>query len=232
VGRLAIAGKRHTLGDPRNGDRPAMAKVPVVERDDHVVLYRHGVDVYMPPHRVDHVGNMRALVDLGCDRVLAISSVGSLRADVGVGSLVAPDDFIALDQPPISAFDDERQHVVPSLTPAWRARVLASWSRLADMTPVDGGVYWQVTGPRFETPAEIRLIGEVADVVGMTMASECVAACQVGLEYAAICVVDNLANGVGPAPLTLEEYERGQRANRAMLEAALAATVPELAAAP
>ena len=39
----------------------------------------------------------------------------------------------------------------------------------------------------------------------MTIASECVAACELGLAYAAICVVDNLANGVGERELTMEE---------------------------
>ena len=67
------------------------------------------------------------------------------------------------------------------------------------------------------------------DVVGMTVASECVAANQVGLDYAAVCVVDNLANSVGPAPLTTEEYERGVATNRDRLRDALAAMVPELA---
>ena len=60
----------------------------------------------------------------------------------------------------------------------------------------DGGVYWQTIGPRFETPAEIRMIAPHADLVGMTIASECVIAGELGLEYAAICVVDNLANGL------------------------------------
>ena len=63
--------------------------------------------------------------------------------------------------------------------------------------PRDGGVYWQTIGPRFETPAEIRLIAPHADVVGMTIASECILAGELGLEYAALCVVDNLANGLG-----------------------------------
>ena len=67
---------------------------------------------------------------------------------------------------------------------------------------VDGGVYWQAFGPRFETPAEIRLIAQYADVVGMTMASECIVAGELGLSYAAVCIVDNLANGLGDQPLT------------------------------
>lgn len=230
MARLAVTGKQRTVGGIRSDERAAVDGATVIDRGDHVTLYRHGLDVYVPPHRIDHVRNMEALVELGCDRVLAISSVGSLRVDLGVGTLVAPDDFVALDQAPIAAYDDERQHVVPGLAPDWRAEVCEAWSTLAGVALVDGGVYWQANGPRFETPAEIRLIASVADLVGMTMASECVAACQVGLRYAAICVVDNLANGVGPALLTREEYERGQTSNQAMLTSALAATIPALVA--
>ena len=43
----------------------------------------------------------------------------------------------------------------------------------------------------------------------MTLASECIVAGELGLPYAAVCVVDNLANGVGDAPLTLSEFEAG-----------------------
>ncbi|MGH2982117.1 MAG: hypothetical protein ACRDKV_08765 [Solirubrobacterales bacterium] len=88
----------------------------------------------------------------------------------------------------------------------------------------------QSPGPRFETPAEVRLIARHADVVGMTMASECVAACELGLAYAAVCVIDNLANGVGEAPLTREEYEAGHAANRERLAAVLVALLPSLTA--
>jgi purine nucleoside phosphorylase len=62
------------------------------------------------------------------------------------------------------------------------------------------------------------------------MASECVAASQLGLAYAAICVVDNLANGIAPEPLTREVYEAGVAANRERLGAALAALLPGLTA--
>ncbi len=48
----------------------------------------------------------------------------------------------------------------------------------------------------------------------MTIASECVAACDAGLAYAAICVVENLANGVGERELTTEGLLAGRAANR------------------
>jgi purine nucleoside phosphorylase len=65
----------------------------------------------------------------------------------------------------------------------------------------------------------------------MTVASECILTSEVGLAYAAVCVVDNLANGLGGAPLTLDEFRAGVAANRDRLIADLDALLPRLAAA-
>ena len=100
-------------------------------------------------------------------------------------------------------------------TRGWRAELLAALAE-AGIEAVGEGVYWQTRGPRLETPAEVRLIAAHADVVGMTVASECVVAGELGLRYAALCVVDNLANGVGERELTLAEIERNRAANAAV----------------
>jgi purine nucleoside phosphorylase len=65
-------------------------------------------------------------------------------------------------------------------------------------------------------------------VIGMTIASECVVAGELGLRYAAHCVVDNLANGVGTEQLSLGEVEQGRERNRAALQEALAQALPAL----
>jgi 5'-methylthioadenosine phosphorylase len=231
VGRLAVIGKEGTLGSPVASARVATPQpIGVLDHGTHVTLYRHGLDRYVAPHRIDHAAHLRTLVQLGCDRVLALSSVGSLRVDLPVGSFVAPHDFVALDQDPVDVNDADAQHVVPGFTDGWRHQILTVWRRVADSPIIDGGVYWQASGPRFETPAEIRYIGTFADLVGMTVPSECVAANQLGVAYAAVCIVDNLANGVGDTPLTTEEFERGAAANAAQLNRALSRVIPELAA--
>jgi 5'-methylthioadenosine phosphorylase len=195
------------------------------------VLQRHGEAgdpaSYVLPHRIDHEANLRSLLEVGCDRVLAICSVGSLKEEIAVGSLVCPDDFIAL-QLGVTTFDDARGHLPPGLDREWRERVLAASRAGGAAGFEDGGVYWQTIGPRFETPAEIRLLGAHADLVGMTMASECVVAGELGLAYAAVCVVDNMANGVGSAALEVEELEAARAENAARLTAALEALLPEL----
>jgi 5'-methylthioadenosine phosphorylase len=179
------------------------------------------------PHLIDHEANMRRLLEEGCDRVLALGSVGGLRRELGVGTFLCPDDFIALHVGR-SVFDDRRAHVVPGFDRSWRRRIVEAWSERAGPPLRDGGTYWQAIGPRFETAAEIRLIAAHADVVGMTIGSECVIAAELGLAYAAVCVVDNLANGVGDRELTVEEFDAGRRRNREGLASALAAVLPAL----
>lgn len=191
------------------------------------VIQRHGIGAeFRLPHRVDHAANLRSLLEAGCDRVLAVGSVGSLKEAIGVGALVCPDDFIAL-QLGTTTFEDARGHATPGFDAAWRERVLAASGTIEDL--LAGGVYWQTIGPRFETPAEIRMIAAHADVVGMTIASECIVAGELGLPHAALCVVDNLANGIGGelSPVELEA-QRGRNAER--LAGALEVLVPELSA--
>jgi 5'-methylthioadenosine phosphorylase len=192
-----------------------------------VYVQRHGADRYVLPHRIDHVANLRSLADAGCDRVLGLGSVGGLHPGLVPGTFVCPDDFISLGGGPVS-FDDERAHTVPGFDPGWRRRVVLAWRDRVGSELVDGGVYWETRGPRLETPAEIRLAAAHAQVVGMTIASECIAAADLGLSYAAICVVENLANGVGERELTMEELLAGRSANRDAAAQALQRLVPAL----
>jgi 5'-methylthioadenosine phosphorylase len=193
------------------------------------VLQRHGeASAYVLPHRIDHVANLRALAEAGCDRVLAIGSVGGLKPELGPGTFISPDDFIALDAEPVTALEGLEAHRVPGSDPEWRREVLdAVGSTVPEIR--DGGVYWQTRGPRLETPAEVRLAATHADVIGMTLASEWSVAGDLGLRYAAICVVDNHANGVIGEQLDMAELAEGRERNQSTLQAALAAALPALA---
>ncbi len=222
MGRLAVI-----LGSGALGPGGAEVAAAAAEHGAAIVQ-RHSGDPYVLPHQIDHVANLRPLVEQGCDRVLAISSVGSLSTKLAVGSLVCPDDFIALHLG-LSIFADARAHTAPAFDDHWRREVIDAWGSGGE-PPRDGGVYWQTIGPRFETPAEIRLIAPHADVVGMTVASECVVAGELGLQYAALCMVDNLANGLGESRLSVAELEADRAENAAALRDGLAAVLPQLGA--
>jgi 5'-methylthioadenosine phosphorylase len=224
MGRLAVILGSNALG-------PGGAEIAAAAAEHGAaIVQRHGGPgaPYVLPDEIDHAANLRPLAEQGCDRVLAIGSVGSLSTELPVGSLICPDDFIAFDQAP-SIFTDARAHTAPGFDPRWRREAIEAWEA-GGRSPRDGGVYWQTLGPRFETPAEIRLIAAHADVVGMTIASECVVAGELGLAYAALCVVDNLANGIGDGSLSLTELEADRVANAALLRDGLAAVLPQLGA--
>lgn len=222
MGRLAVILGSSALG-------PGGAEIAAAAAEHGAAIaQRHDGDPYLLPHEIDHVANLRALAEQGCDRVLAISSVGSLKPELAVGTVVCPDDFIALHVGP-SIFADARAHTAPGFDLGWRAEVIAAWEAGGGAVR-DGGVYWQALGPRFETPAEIRLIAPHADVVGMTVAAECIVARELGLQYAALCMVDNLANGLAAAELSVADLEADRAANAAALRDGLAAVLPQLGA--
>jgi 5'-methylthioadenosine phosphorylase len=224
VGRLAVILGSNAIGP--GGEEIAAAAA----EHGAAIVQRHGAadGAYVLPHAIDHAANLRPLLEQGCDRVLAIGSVGSLRPELPVGSLLCPDDFIALHVG-VSVFGDARAHSAPGFDRRWRSEVIEAWTA-GGQAPRAGGVYWQTLGPRFETPAEIRLIAPHADVVGMTIASECVVAGELGLEYAALCMVDNLANGLAEGELDVAALEDDRLANAARLQNGLAAVLPQLGA--
>ena len=161
------------------------------------LLMRHQQD--LPPHRINFRANMAALAIAGVDRVIAFGSSGSLNHDITPGSLVIPTDYLSVTGIP-SIHDHAVAHVMPELSPelSQDLRRIIPAARL-------GGIYVQTRGPRFETVAEIAALSRFADIVGMTLASEATHARELGMPFAAICTVDNYANGVAGGVLTWEE---------------------------
>jgi len=230
VGRLAVIGGTGVRESAFGGDaHPIVVDgVTLLDAGDFVMLQRHGFDQYVRAHEIDHRANVLALQAAGCDRVLGLSSTGSLRLDWPVGTFACPDDFYA-PQVYDTVHDDARSHTIPGFDGPWRTRVLETWRAHAATPIVDGGVYTQTRGPRFETAAEVRALARIGDLVGMTIAAECILTREVGLAYAAVCVVDNLANGLGVDPLTIEQFHAAMLANRAALLADLETVLPVVA---
>jgi purine nucleoside phosphorylase len=199
-------------------------EVELHENDDLVVIMRHGPRGQVPAHLVDHHAHVRALSQSGCGRVLALGSAGGLRGELGPGTVVVPDDFLAPSTYP-TFHDTTDGYRMTGIDQAWRARVIDAW-RAASATPIiDGGTYAMVRGPRFETPAEIRMLATFADLVGMTWPAECILAGEAGLPYAVVCKVDNLANGVEGHTASVEEYRDRTAADAERLSADLVAVV-------
>jgi 5'-methylthioadenosine phosphorylase len=169
-------------------------------------LSRHGETHGLAPHQIDYRANIAALVELDVRYLFATNAVGSLRADLLPGSLVLFDDFLDFTrQRPLTYFAEgetwrHTDFTVP-YSPRLRQAVLDAATNL-DVTVVPRATYLCCDGPRFESPAEVRLFGQWgADVVGMTGIPEAIFAKEAGLEYAALGIVTNLGAGLAPGPV-------------------------------
>lgn len=182
-------------------------------RDGHVLINRHGFGAPLPPHAINHRANLRALADLGVRDVVALNSVGSLKSNLPPGSLVSCADYVALQQGPATYFDGELKGGAPGIANNLMPLLV---EKLAPEFKIETGkVYVQMRGPRFETKAEIRIIKEWGDVVGMTLAHEADLCTELGLNYNSLAIVDNYANGLGGTEIDFEKFHALVKDNQA-----------------
>ena len=187
---------------------------------DIVLLMRHQNG--LPPHRINYRANLAALALAGVDRIVAFGSSGSLKPEIPPGSIVIPTDYISVTDIP-SIHDHAIVHVSPKVS-------LDLGDTLARIVPEAryGGVYVQTRGPRIETVSEVKALSTIADIVGMTLASEATLACELGMEFCALCTVDNYANGLGTQEVTYEHILIISRLNRERTDRILSAIMKNM----
>ncbi|MBN2331214.1 MAG: S-methyl-5'-thioadenosine phosphorylase [Candidatus Aenigmarchaeota archaeon] len=156
-------------------------------------LPRHGSGHTIPPHKVNSRANLRALKDLGVERVIGLAAVGSLRHELKPGDIVIPDQFIDMTkQRPLTFYDGPKVVHVSMADPFCpQLRSLACDEAKALGIRVHGkGTYVCVEGPRFSTRAESNLWRVMhADIVGMTLVPEAQLARELELCYLSISSV-------------------------------------------
>jgi 5'-methylthioadenosine phosphorylase len=163
-------------------------------------LPRHGRSHRYPAHQINYRANLWALRSLGVEQVLAPCAVGSLRPELGPGSIVVPDDLVDRTGGRIQTFfDSGAVHVsfADPYCPQGRATVLKS-SAEAGMDVRDGGVMVVIQGPRFSTRAESRWYAAQGwSLVNMTGHPEAVLARELAMCYTAIALVTDHDAGIG-----------------------------------
>ena len=185
-----------------------------------VLVHRHGFEQNLPPHVSNYKGCFRALQQLGVDTVLTVSSVGSLKADLLPGTLVSCSDYVSFA--PMTFMDKEMQGFVPEVDNG----LIDEISKVAGVSIERGKVYHQTHGPRFETPAEVRILRMMeSDVVGMTFANEADLALESGIKLNSLCMVDNLANGIESDLLTVGQFHDNVQGNQGVLDQVFSAVV-------
>ncbi len=183
-----------------------------------------------------------ALYDLGVQEAIGGATAGGINPKMRVYDYVIPDDFIDMNidralSIPHEVYRDPNAIPLPRFTPATdtdirnillteTAKALKSDPQYKTYKMHDGGVVVQARGGRFETVAEIKMFAQWGgDVVTMNVPSEMVYARQLGINYAAIIVISNPAEGVGKWDFSLMK-ELYPKVNPLSLKIVLASLKP------
>ena len=199
-------------------------------------LARHGQGHRFPPHRVNYRANLWALRAVGVRQVLAPCAVGSLRPELGPGTLVVPDQVVDRTWGRAHTVYDDPGPVVhvpfaDPYCPRGRAAVVAAAGEAGLPLAADGTLV-VVNGPRFSSRAESRWHQAAGwSVVGMTGMPEASVARELALCFTHVALVTDLDAGVeGDAGVTHAEVMEVFAANIERLKAVLRAAVPRLPA--
>ena len=198
-------------------------KIGTISGKKVAFLARHGKGHSVPPHGINYRANIMALKKLGVKKILATAAVGSLNKAMAPGHLVLMDQFIDFTKGRVQTFYEGGEvgvlHV--DMTEPYCSQL--GQQILANCPPQvkihKEGTYVCTEGPRFETPAEIRMFAQWGgDLVGMTSVPEVVLARELGMCYAGIAMVTNYAAGISENFLTHQEVVETMAQNATNLQ--------------
>ncbi|MDA8202981.1 MAG: purine-nucleoside phosphorylase [Chloroflexi bacterium] len=180
-----------------------LAGVPVVALQGRFHLYEgHPAGLVVQP--------VLLMQRLGAPVVLLTNAAGGVDPAYGAGTIMLIRDHLNLTgvNPLIGPNDERLGPRFPDMVDAWDPALRALLRRAAQETrvTVEEGVYAQLLGPSFETPAEVRMLGVLgANAVGMSTVVEAIVARWAGLRVAGVSLVTNPGAGITGQPLTHEE---------------------------
>jgi 5'-methylthioadenosine phosphorylase len=194
-------------------------------------LPRHGRKHTIRPTDVNSRANIFAFKKLGVERILAVSTVGSLREEFKPGDIVFTDQFIDRTTRREQSFYTEGKvchiSVAEPMCPEIRKTLIAV-AKAARIGAHSTGTYVCIEGPRFSTKAESKLFSKWgADIVGMTLVPECVLAREAEICYASIGTVTDY-DCWKDHPVTADEIVTTMRANIEKVKKIIAETVVKL----
>ncbi len=182
-----------------------------------VVIMQGRVHFYEGYSREDILLPTRLMILMGAKTLFLTNAAGGVNRNFSAGDFMLITDHIMtlFPNPLVGMNMDELGPRFPDMSEVYNKELCQvirdTASRL--QIPLQEGVYCQLTGPTFETPAEVRMLTALGvDAVGMSTASEAVAARHAGIKVCGISCITNQAAGISPTPLSHEEvFETGNR---------------------
>lgn len=180
----------------------AFVNIGEIDGFEMAFLARHGLDHSTPPHQINYRANIKALQILGVKHILATNAVGSINRDIPPMGLAVLTDFLDFtNNRPLSFFDGGDSGLAHTsmdtpYCPALNEKILHQASQF-NLSIIKQSTYVATNGPRFETPAEIRMYSQFGgDLVGMTGVPEVVLAKECRMHYASVAYSINWAAGL------------------------------------
>ena len=177
-----------------------------------VVIMQGRVHYYEGYPITDVVLPTRLMGMMGAKKLILTNAAGGLNTDFNPGDFMLISDHIAtaIPSPLIGANIDELGERFPDMSEVYSRRMREIVKEKADKLGIKlrEGVYVQLTGPQYETPAEVRMCKILGgDAVGMSTACEALAARHMGLEVCGISCITNLAAGLSDKKLNHKEVQ-------------------------
>lgn len=192
-------------------------------------LSRHGKTHGIPPHKVNSRANLWALKELGVERIIGVSAVGSLRKEFKPGDIVICDQFIDFTKKrDYSFYDKETVHV--SLADPFCEDLRILFYKEAKRLKIKAhnkGAYWCIEGPRFSTKAESRFFRNFADIIGMTLVPEVSLARELGICYLTLAMVTDY-DVWQLHPVSIGEILKTMKANIEKIKKLLEIAIPKV----
>ncbi len=184
--------------------------------DTKVVCMQGRVHYYEGYPISDVVLPTRLMKLMGAKILFLTNASGGINPSFGAGDFMMLTDHISLfaPNPLIGPNPDELGTRFPDMTNVYDHELQDILAETAKENGIDlkKGIYAQLTGPSFESPAEIQLLHKLdVDAVGMSTVVEAIAANHMGMKICGISCVCNLAAGMSPNPLTHEEVQEAAR---------------------
>ena len=177
-----------------------------------VVIMQGRVHYYEGYPITDVVLPTRLMGMMGAKKLILTNAAGGLNTDFNPGDFMLISDHIAtaIPSPLIGTNIDELGERFPDMSEVYSRRMREIVKEKADKLGIKlrEGVYVQLTGPQYETPAEVRMCKILGgDAVGMSTACEALAARHMGLEVCGISCITNLAAGLSDKKLNHKEVQ-------------------------
>ena len=181
-------------------------------KEKPVVIMQGRVHFYEGYDISDVVLPTRLMGMLGAKKLILTNAAGGVNKEYKPGDFMIISDHIlyGVPNPLIGPNIEELGARFPDMSNVYEKEMQDAILKVAkEMNlEVKKGVYMQLTGPSFETPAEIRMARCVgADAVGMSTACEAIAAKHMGMKVCGISCITNMAAGILDQPLTHEEVQ-------------------------